>query len=669
MLPQEHRSYRSDIDGLRTVAVMSVILYHAGVHGLGGGYVGVDIFFVISGYLIGRILVQESTSGRFSIVRFYERRVRRIFPALFTMLLATLAACTVVYLPLDYKFFAQSAAAAASFWANIYFYLRTGYFEPGAEIQPLLHTWSLAVEEQYYLVFPLLVAALGKRSVRLLSHVILGLLIASLAFSIYQVRSNPSGAFFLPWGRMWELLVGAWLATAPRGAKASAGWRQVASLAGWALMLVPILSYTPLTRFPGETALPPVLGAALMIWAGEGTSRPWGNRLLSTAPMVFIGQISYSAYLWHWPIVVLWKYIGFQAPQGMGLLAYLALTLGLAWVSWRWIEAPFRRKQPVLASHRSLFSTAAGAMIVVGAVAVVVHLGTGLPSRLPPETRADAALPFDDNPRRPECDGLPVEAVRDGRLCRLGVPSGVPSFALYGDSIADAFAPGVDAQARELGVTGLSMTFGGCFPLSEIDQLVRPDCRPFEDAVLAHLGEHPEIQTILLVARWTSAALGSRFNDPAETGWFIRDAQSTETSYAENLRVFERSLDRTLSRLADRRIFVYAHFPEQAHNVPRALVGAVRWGFPDEVDVSRSAHEARQSEVRQVLARLQARHPEVRFIDLGQAFCDDQRCPVRSANGQGLYVDEVHIATGPARQRAGLWKDALKASAAVPHPQ
>ena len=368
--------YRPDIDGLRTVAVVPVLLFHAGL-GLSGGFTGVDVFFVISGYLITTLLLGEMDERRFSLLGFYERRARRILPALFTVLIATTVAALLLMTPTDLVSYAKSAASTAGFLANIWFYTQEGYFTEAAELKPLLHTWSLGVEEQYYLLFPpllWLVLLLGRNRPPAILLALAGL--ASFALSVQGAIDAPKAAFYLPHYRVWELLLGSGLALATaRGwlaRPARHAWLAAAAgLAGLAMIAAAALLYGPETRFPGAAALLPCLGAALVIWSGTSPRTP-AARLLALPPLVWIGKLSYSLYLWHWPIIAFAVYRKGEDLAASEGLACLALALVLSALSWRLVEQPFRNRARL--SRRAIFASAATATALTLAVAAyTVH--------------------------------------------------------------------------------------------------------------------------------------------------------------------------------------------------------------------------------------------------------------------------------------------------------
>ncbi|MCU1621785.1 MAG: hypothetical protein JWL79_630 [Frankiales bacterium] len=350
--------YRSDVDGLRAVAVTSVVAYHLQTPQVTGGFVGVDVFFVISGFLITSLIVGELGEGRFTITDFYRRRLRRIVPALATVLLVTCLVASVLLFADELTSLSRSAIWAGLFSSNIYFWANTGYFDTPATSQPLLHTWSLGVEEQFYVVFPLLLVLVHRWRLRL---VLAAVTLVSFLLSVAQVRSgHVEAAFYLLPGRAWELGVGALLAVTTVRAPAIA--RHAGSLLGLALIGWACHHYTSTTPFPGTAALAPVLGAGLLIAAGRDAVV---NRALSWRPVVGIGLVSYSWYLWHWPAIVIYRLYTFNGMTWTSRLALAGGTLALAVLSWRFVERPLRRLRLPQRRHVLAFAAATSAAVVV----------------------------------------------------------------------------------------------------------------------------------------------------------------------------------------------------------------------------------------------------------------------------------------------------------------
>ena len=628
--------YRPDIDGLRAVAVLAVVLYHADLDAFAGGFVGVDVFFVISGYLITSIVWGQLGRGTFSIGGFYERRIRRIFPALFAVVAATVAAAWYWMMPFDLQSFGVSLAVMAAFASNFHFG-RTGYFDGGAHVKPLLHTWSLAVEEQFYIVFPIVLALLARR-VTTTRWVILLLALASFAVNVFGVRSSVQLAFYMPWQRAWELLVGSLLALGlvPRISGRRA--REALAFVGVVAIAVAVFGFDENTPFPGETALLPVLGAALLIHTG-GSGPTLVARALGKPAPVFIGLVSYSFYLWHWPIFALARYRLMRELSTVEGLTLAALAYIMAVVSWHFVERPFRHTPGHSAGRGRvrLFVDAVLCIAVAVVIGVYLNVSRGVPERLPEPVRVAAMAAYDESPDSDACHNRSPERVDQDQVCVLGSGSR-PSFVLLGDSFADALVPGIDAAARDAGRRGFVITKGGCPPLLEVGP---PACQAFNLAALGFLGRHPEIDTVVLMARWSGFAEGSRFGEDRPK-LPLTDALSVTPGPEENRRVLERGFERSLKALAPRRIVVIAFMPEQPVSPPRAVAMARQLGSGgDEIGVDRATYDQRQAHARALLDRLVQRGL-VSVIDLGAALCAADRCPAER-DGIVLYRDDNHI--------------------------
>jgi peptidoglycan/LPS O-acetylase OafA/YrhL len=660
--------YRPDIDGLRAIGVLAVVLFHLHAPYITGGFVGVDIFFVISGYLITKILADEIDNGGYSLVGFYERRIRRIIPALFVMLAVVSGFAYLTLIPYHYLNLAESAAAAALSISNVYFYYHSGYFDFGTEYIPLLHTWSLGVEEQFYIVFPLLFFY-GRRSLRLSwKTIIFSLFLTSLAFCIVQTEfslktllsgsvvpeNTRNGAFFLPVSRSWEFLMGSALAI---GAFPSAVnnhlLRNGLAWLGLGLILVSLFQFEPGMKFPGYVALLPCLGCALIIHANSGGNTAVG-RLLGVYPMVWIGLISYSLYLWHWPLIAFMLLIWGGEHSLWVYLFLVALMLSISWLSWRFVERPFRTN-PRLFTRRRLFATtavAAGAFIGLG---IFADSHDGLAFRFTPAALAIADGAKDGNPLGPACADKSDADIMASRVCAIG-RSDVPiTFALIGDSFADALTPAIDVAASAADRRGYVLTRGGCFALIGINS--NSDCESFLDAATGLVRTTPSIKTIFLISRWTTAAEGSRFGAIKLDRLFITDAQSKERSYAENKAVFARALERDARVFAGYKVFIVAYIPEQLTNVPQAAALRVEYGR-GEVNIPRDIVETRQESVRRLLTDA-ASHYGFTVLDAMQALCDADVCRAIE-DGKSLYSDDNHLSRFGAVKESDLIVEAFK---------
>jgi peptidoglycan/LPS O-acetylase OafA/YrhL len=362
--------YRREIDGLRALAILPVILFHAGFAPFGGGFVGVDVFFVISGYLITTIILAELEQGRFSLVNFYERRARRILPALFLVMLACLPFAWAWLLPDDMEDFSQSLIAVPVFASNILFWRQNGYFDTAAELKPLLHTWSLAVEEQYYVLFPLFLMLFWRIGKRWLLAVMAVVFVVSLMLAEWASVARPAAAFYLLPPRGWELLIGAFAAFYLARVNRAPFGRGLSEVAGWtglALILYAVFAYSKDTPFPGFYALVPTVGSVLIILFA--THETTVGRLVGNRVFVGIGLVSFSAYLWHQPLFAFARYIfgryADETEPGLVVFGLLSVvSFALAWLSWRFVETPFRHKGTF--GRRAIFTFAlAGSLFFI----------------------------------------------------------------------------------------------------------------------------------------------------------------------------------------------------------------------------------------------------------------------------------------------------------------
>jgi len=625
-------THRDDIDGLRAVAVGLVILFHYGV--IGGGFVGVDVFFVISGFLISGIIERELEQGRFSFVHFYERRVRRIFPALFAMLFASAGAAALLLFPADLLRFGQSAAAAALFWSNIHFFNTADYWDVAASAKPLLHTWSLAVEEQFYLVFPLLLFALSRLR-RWKRAALAALFVLSFAASVWAVKTAPAAAFYLAPYRFWEFLMGAGLLWWRPQTARYAAWL---AAAGLGMILFAGVTLTRGTAFPGLAAVLPCLGTALLLRAGETPNAV--SRALSLRPVVFLGLISYSLYLWHWPVWVFAQSWLMQAPDAWQTAGCAALTLALSVLSWRFVEQPFRRKDAM--ARKPLFVAAAGAMAALCAFAVVAVETGGLGARF--DSHIQQIVAQQEGKAVPEkCFGLKPAQVSAQTLCGFGAEAVPASFLLWGDSHARAIMPAVADIARKNGRRGLFAGSPSCAPLLGVERYDAPDCKAFNDAVLATVLAHKEIGTVILMARWGKNAQGTAYGNEGDGFVPIGDEEGRAQKPADNAAIFARGLKRTVEalRAAGRRVVLVGPVPEIGWTVPQVLARLEQEHSHKVVAPPAARFFAREKEVLPLFRHIAA-EKGVHAVFPHEYLCASGRCAVRK-NGIPLYSDEHHL--------------------------
>lgn len=608
--------YRADIDGLRAVAVLLVFAYHLGTARVKGGFVGVDVFFVISGYLIGSIILAEIDARRFSLLSFYERRVRRIFPALFVTLAVTAALAYKFFLPSEMEEFAKSLLAAAFSFSNILFYHQSGYFEGAAAMKPLLHTWSLAVEEQFYIFLPLFLLFLRRLEGTKRRLVVLLVALLSFAVSVWGAFHNPEATFYLAHTRAWELLLGTLIALNFFPQFLNALWRNAAALLGFAMILSAAILYDKSTPFPGLAAALPCFGAALIIAAGRNGSS-WIGTALSLRPIVFIGMISYSLYLWHWPLIVFQGASGILA-QGlspkMAKLVVLGVAFVAATVSWRFVEQPFRDSRKAL-PRRRLFQIASATAAVLALFGGAALATRGFPARYPMEAVRVASFLQNSDPateaeyRVGTCflTSRDPKANFDPAVCLKAVP-GERNILLIGDSHAAQLWFGLSSVFKNMNF--MQATASGCKPTLEQPLGADQRCRQLMDYVLRDFLNHHQVDDVLVAARWDGADLPR--------------------------------LQRTVQSLKERGISVVLFGPMVQYDsaLPRLLAISIQQNAPDiPADHRVAYYEQLDSQMRQ----LAADSMHVRYISFFDLICRQERCLEYAGKGIPLQSDYGHL--------------------------
>ena len=506
-------TYRSDIDGLRAVAVMLVIAFHMDAFSAIGGFIGVDVFFVISGFLISSVILRDIEESRFSLIAFYERRIRRIIPALVVMMFVTSILCCYYQLPAQLENSAKSLLAATFSVSNIYFLITTNYFSNN-DTKPFLPTWSLAVEEQFYICFPLFLLLIRRYFPGRFKIAIVGVAIASFVLSVFTVHAFPTAAFYLPATRAWELLLGTMLAMNIFPPIESGIWRNLFAATGLAGIVLCGFVYSSRVPFPGIAALAPCLGAALIIAAGE-TGSSFVGRLLSLKPVVFIGLISYSLYLWHVPIFIIQRMSMLQIPNASNHVlkgTTLVVSIVVATLSWRFVETPFRKGRLML-KGASAFQFAAGSAVVLAMVAVGILALHGLPSRYTNQQLVLASYIDTEFPARSgtcfiESGGATTKPY-DAADCLRQDPSR-KNYLLIGDSHAAQLWYGLKNVFPNINF--LQATASGCEPsmqdkqvrlLDRLDNHLFGDiCRPMMNYVYNDYLVKHHVDRILIAARW-----------------------------------------------------------------------------------------------------------------------------------------------------------------------
>lgn len=636
-------SYRPDIDGLRAIAVLAVVFYHYGIGGLSGGFVGVDIFFVISGYLITGIIQKEIERGSFTFSGFYERRIRRIFPALFAMLLVTLVVGAWLLLPSDLMKLGNSTLSTLFFGSNVLFWRQSGYFDTSSEFNPLLHTWSLAVEEQFYIGLPVLLILLHRYAKDWLKPILIGCAIVSFALCVWMQALRPSATFFLSPFRAWELLLGGLLAVGAVPPMANRPLREMLSVLALVALLWSLWWIKAGPAFPGWQAAIPVVAAAILLHAGAyGDSQV--KRLLSLRPLAFIGLVSYSLYLWHWPLLVFVRYRnGMQplAPHIAWLLFAVALLLAIA--SYRWVETPMRQRKRtqgfLAASRKRVFTLAAVACVLLGGVAIASRMDHGWRARFSPEVVAlDAAR----NPVIPfkECDGRVPDFV--SKECRIGKIGVSPSVLLWGDSHALAWAPAIDEILRRRGMSGFLIANSACPPLFGVNNPIDMLCSSDNERVLhAMRGKHFDV--IIMHASWRS------YSDPAGLYKLTDDRGNNGNEF-----VFPFALSRTIKAIQPyaKQIMLVGPTPGAPDDIPFALALS---DIKDRIAPPGRALSLVNKEnvwFWREANRLTADRKIVR-VDPTPWFCDGRSCRYLDESSDLLYRDGGHLSLAGARFVAG----------------
>jgi peptidoglycan/LPS O-acetylase OafA/YrhL len=552
--------YRSDIDGLRAVAVLSVLLFHAGFRAFQGGFTGVDIFFVISGFLIGGHIYGEEVSGRFRFSSFYRRRAKRILPALYVVICVVLLLGAALLSPLELQRAATEGVATLLFGSNVFFWKASTYFAVSSDLRTLLMTWSLGVEEQFYFVIPLMMVLLLRLKVRLLP--VLGSLTVFLfCMACYQVEYTPRAAFYLLSSRGWELLVGVVIAvmcgSSTRLSPLSQRAQNVLGAGGILLILLPIALLSKTVPFPGAAALPSVIGCALVLCTPGG----WTNRtILSTGALRFVGRISYSLYLWHWPLFTFTRIVLGENPSRLLACGVLAVSFVAATASYHWVEQPLRRSRT---PARTLLMRYAAVTAVLIVVCLAVRGSYGLAFRTPQLAAEEKLDKATDDP----C--LVQETIAHPNIANACQENtGGQALALWGDSHAGSLAPVLREKAHRAGYDFIEMAKGSCPPLADAGLYYpeRPmdagECIAFNNSVLHAIATERRIGIVVLAGYWRVSLV-----DPYEhrTGWIVTGAapHAPLPSLRESEQVLSTSLLFTITELqkAGKRVLISQDVP------------------------------------------------------------------------------------------------------------
>ena len=626
--------YRPDVDGLRAVAILFVLLFHAGL-GLSGGFVGVDVFFVISGFLITRLIVTELDAGSFCLKTFWARRIGRILPAATVMVLSVLVTGFFLLLPKDYEELGASVITQQAIAANVFFWRHTGYFEGPADMKPLLHTWSLAVEEQFYLLYPWLLVLLHRFGRYAVFAALTALAAASFVASVYGVDHHPAATFFLLPTRAWEMLLGALVSFMPQSRHMNKGASETLSLLALAGILLPASVYDASTPFPGYAASVPCIGAAILIYSNTARLTIVG-RALALPPFVAAGLLSYSIYLWHWPIFAYIRYwCPHEIPPWAGVVSLLASML-ISWGSYRYIETPLRERARRTA-RTTVFLAACVSAIAVALAGFAVFYSGGFPHRLPPEAQR-----YLENATHRESTERTVEQWESGAFPLLGSRAAAtqnPDFFIWGDSHSGVVADTVDTLALKLGLTGVIAAEDATIPVPGVANRFSPADTQARRANAAIRFIHDSgVKHVLLIANWQIyAKIDSRFSAMAADPRFERTPAGKE--------LLLQSLDDLCTDLGRRGISVWImkRIPCQSLDPNKRLATGVMLGSGLPRGISRHQYDRSDGELNTELARLASRHPHVNIVDAAAACFDDDGASIIGDADGSYYRDPDHL--------------------------
>lgn len=632
--------YRADIDGLRTVAVLLVLVFHFDLFALGkAGFIGVDVFFVISGFLITAIIRADLEAGRFHFGDFLYRRIRRLYPALLATLSLTLIVGWFLFLPHRYAELATQTLLSLLYVVNFYFWQNVNYFGLRADAVPLLHMWSLAVEEQFYVFFPLVCWGIWRLAPRLLLPAVALAVLVSFGLGLMFTPTKPELSFYLLPTRAWELMMGSLLALAVHGHVLRGAWLYAMGPLGLCLIAASIILFGPLTQVPGWFALLPTLGAVAMILGGFAANAPV-TKVMSSVPMVWVGKISYPLYLVHWPIKIFlqehlleftfeWRFLGF------------ALSFVVAVAIYYLIETPVRRGM-VLAQRGTYIRLVIGLSMATVAVSGLIQNGDGVPERFAPNVVEILAFRKDTAHRFRHCNGL---ATQTDKTCALGDKTAQNNVLLLGDSHALALAGAVDLWLAQEGRGGALLFNHGCMPVMGAGQ---DRCRKAINVALDMVEDSATIDEVVLVSIWRQGL--PQGGQPFDGRWV------PESEVAD---IFATRLAQTVDRLraANKRVTIVEPLFAAAGSVPETLAGNIAFNRNWPVDISVAEHREAFTTVYSAFDNVL--EPGVTRISLIEPFCNSVSCRA-VVEGRPLFSDGNHLAFGQSALIAEQFREQVR---------
>lgn len=650
--------YRPDIDGMRALAVLAVVAYHYSPSSLPGGFIGVDIFLVISGYLITGILVKAIKDNEFStfgglLSDFYQRRIRRIFPSLILVLSSCLVIGWLVLFSSEYERLGKYVAAGAGYLENFVLWNEAGYFDLASIDKPLLHLWSLAVEEQFYIAWPLILWLITRRHWPLLRSIAL---IAAVTFALnisLVISGHITHAFYSPLARTWELMVGAWLAIAHRhGVTWLSRWRSAQSWGGIWLIVAGLALIEPTSAFPGFWALLPVIGTALIINAGPNTF--FNERVLSWRPAVWVGLISYPLYLWHWVLLSLMVIVfGDDNPtfRHVSRLVLIVVSILLAWLSYRYFEGPIRRSRR---GYTSVGLTAA--IAILGVAGLAVYAASGLPDRPASFVSVKAeqyvkSMQMDALANSRDCFNPQTKMTflqkqgRDAYLpdkwyCELGDTHSTAIMLAYGDSHARAMIPALDTYGKATRTKIVFSSIGSCLPLTDV--IVHTDypnaCRELGEKA-THFASEVQPEAVVLIEAWA----GYMGAEKIQIQHSITGGQALRTALSETLGFYQK-LGIPIVLMEDN--------PQQRQSVPKARIRFSENPSDQRLNataLARVGYEHQQADANGILESVASQYPLASVLRVGNALCNADICPWAMQH-ELLYYDSGHLSAAGSLQ-------------------
>jgi peptidoglycan/LPS O-acetylase OafA/YrhL len=637
--------YRPDIDGLRCIAVLLVLVFHFDVLTAGkAGFIGVDVFFVISGFLISSLIWEQLEKGRFSLRTFYLRRFRRLAPAFVTVQLLLIGFSYILLLPHEVMDLAKQSLTAQVYLINVYLWRSVGYFGLPADGVALLHCWSLAIEEQFYLLYPLLLIGIHRYARRFFVPILAAGALGSFLLNLGFVNTKPEATFYLLPTRAWELVLGALIPFVQPWFEKRGAWRQFSAILGAGLVAASVLAFRPGISFPGSFALLPTLGSVALILAGSGKGS-WGSRVLSLKPVVYIGKISYSLYLVHWPLKVFIAGYMVEYTLGWRWLS-LALSIALASALYRLVEDPVRRGVVFAGGRRFVIAYAIGFTVVMGLLAS--GLATkGWRHRFSAEVLRISDYVTDQDEAARRCEYVVGKWPGASGPCFIGQTGAPVRWMVIGDSHGWALTEAFSLFLKRKGEGGQLVFSHGCLPILEMETRT---CREFNSSAHAWIEANPGIRNVVLVSIWRQPIEG-----------ILQGPDGTYLEGRAAMDAFQDQFARTLKRLtaAGRNVYIWEPIPTAKMSVPIALARARAFGMHTHIEASREEHERVFT---YMAAALQTNRSLIKgSISPLPAMCANDTC-ILEYNGAPLYFDNNHPGWSSAPFYSRIIEDQINAA-------